>query len=130
MKQRRFYPRQVLRALDGREMLTLSAGEQCALRYFLRRSRKLGQPLFIVKALANLASLANATEEQRRAVLENCNSRIYLSMSKAQEVGGLRVFDGGPATSKALAQALGGTPLQLRPGEGVKLNPFSEQSAA
>jgi hypothetical protein len=83
MKVRRFYPRQVLRALAGREVTGLHAGEQCALCYFMRRSRKLGQPIFIVNAAADLSQLKHASPEQIRAVLENTSTKIFLSMPPA-----------------------------------------------
>ncbi|MEX3983941.1 hypothetical protein AB4Y45_33690 [Paraburkholderia sp. EG287A] len=128
MKQRRFYPRQVLRALEGRETPGLSRGETCALRYFLLRARKLGQPIFLMRAPTDLSSLASATDEERRAVFENSNTRIFLSLPQRKE-GGVCVFDAGPASIKAL-QTLGGAPLHFHPGASVSLNPFSDQAAS
>jgi len=124
MKQRRFYPRQVLRALEGRELPGLGAGERCALTYFLRRARKLGQSIFLIQAPADLSSLAHTTEEQRRAVLQNCNTRIFLSMAPI-----VCVFDSGRPFRSALHDR-GGSPMQFRLGTGVTLNPFSDPTAA
>lgn len=42
MKVRKFYPRSAIRPLAGREFATLSQGEVAALRYVMRRSRKMG----------------------------------------------------------------------------------------
>jgi len=56
MKPRNFFPRQALRRLAGRDPASLSLGERSALDYFLRNSRKLQQPLLIVRPLAAVMS--------------------------------------------------------------------------
>jgi hypothetical protein len=88
MKVRRFYPRQVLRTLDGRAVTDLGAGEQCALRYFLRRSRKLGQQIAVLRAPAGLSVLERASTRERLSILMNSNLRVFLQIPSAlQNVG-------------------------------------------
>ena len=46
----RFFPKQVLRRIDGADFASLSVREHAALRYFLRRGRKQGVALAIGQA--------------------------------------------------------------------------------
>lgn len=85
MKRRAFYPVQVLRALNGRNTLELSGGESHALGFFLRtaRRRSASKPITLVAARADLSALTRITEQEQRAILENCNTRIILRVSGA-----------------------------------------------
>jgi hypothetical protein len=83
MKKRRFYPLQVLRALEGQEVAVLSNGAHCALVWFLRRARKMGQTMAILRAPTDLSQLERATETERIAILQNSNSRIFLKSPAA-----------------------------------------------
>lgn len=42
MKMQNFYPKQVLRAMAGKDAQTLSEAQQHALKFFMRRSRQSG----------------------------------------------------------------------------------------
>jgi len=76
MKRRNFYPKQVLRALDSCNPLTLEPGESFALSYFFRKGRQLGLAIAIINASADLSSIANASPSEQRAVMDNTNLRI------------------------------------------------------
>lgn len=51
MKVRRFYPDQVFKRLDGRQMSELSAGESAALSIAVRRNRRIGRVIGIIDGL-------------------------------------------------------------------------------
>lgn len=77
MKKRNFYPRQVLRKLQG-EHSTLDAGQNAALRYLLRRGRRLGYSVQVGPAVNSgdfpLSGLAKASS----VLLSNVTTRILL----------------------------------------------------
>ena len=78
MKTRNFYPRQVLRKLQG-EHKQLDAGQLAALRYVALKGRKLGISLMF-GTLATSADLAGAmSKEAAAASLANANTRIILN---------------------------------------------------
>lgn len=77
MKVRKFYPRQLLRRLQG-EHSSLGAGQRAALLFVIRRRRKLG---YSVQAgpIANSADLlAAGSTGAAQTILANCNTRIIL----------------------------------------------------
>lgn len=77
MKARSFYPRQVLRKLQGKHT-QLDAGQLAALRYVASKGRKLGISL-ISGTTATPADLAVAmSKEATAAILANANTRIIL----------------------------------------------------
>jgi len=78
MKRRNFYPKQVLRALEGCNPLKLDPGESSALSYFLRKGRRLGLAIAVINASADLGAIANASPAEQRAVMDNTNLRITM----------------------------------------------------
>lgn len=77
MKARNFYPRQVLRKLQG-EHKQLDAGQLAALHYVLLKGRKLGISV-MSGPTATPADLAGAmSKEAAAAILANANTRIIL----------------------------------------------------
>lgn len=77
MKQRNFYPRQVLRKLQG-EHKQLDAGQLAALRYLLLKGRKLGISV-MSGTTATAAELVGAvSKEAAAAILANANTKIIL----------------------------------------------------
>lgn len=126
MKLRKFYPRQVLRALEGRTVASLSAVERVAFCYFLRRARKLGQFICVAFPPSDVAALKNASEADRAAVLNNCNTRIFFKMPTDES--GVRTIDVGPG-SRRLADVLGGVPIRFDHEHAVALNPFDTSAA-
>jgi hypothetical protein len=77
-KRRNFYPVQVLRALDGCNPLALEPAQSAALAYFMRGARRRGHAIAIINARSDLSAISKATHEQRRAVMDNTNLRIFL----------------------------------------------------
>jgi hypothetical protein len=82
MKRRKFYPLQVLRKLDGCNPLALEPGESGALAFFMRKARRHGHAIAIINAHADLSAIANASQAEQRAVMENTNLRIILRAPK------------------------------------------------
>ena len=82
MKKRNFYPRQVLRALEGKTIQELDAGRLRALNYFMRNSRKMNQ-MIAVLCDAKRSDLEGASEATARVILGNMNSRIFLKIPNA-----------------------------------------------
>lgn len=80
MKIRKFYPRQVIRKLQG-EHMALNAAQTAVLRYAMLRSRKLGYAIMAGPKLSpgKLAGAMNA--EAAQAILANCTTRIILQPS-------------------------------------------------
>lgn len=76
MKERKFYPRQIAKRLNGKSSESLDAGERAALRYFMRNSRKLGIALQTAKS--DIAGLKRIGADQAQAIVANANSRILL----------------------------------------------------
>ncbi len=77
MKVQKFYPRQVLRKLQG-EHATLDAGQAAALRFVALRGRKLGYSVSVGSTASPDDLLAATSKEAARAVLANSNTRIIL----------------------------------------------------
>jgi hypothetical protein len=126
MKLRKFYPRQVLRTLEGRTFASLSAVEHAAFIYFMRRARKLGQFICVAFPPSDVTALKNASEAERAAVMNNCNTRIFLKMPAAGS--DVRIIDAAPG-SKRMAELLGGAAIQFDPANTVVLNPFAASAA-
>lgn len=82
MKNRNFYPRQVLRALEGKTIQELDSGRLHALHYFMRKSRKMNQTIAVLSDV-NRSDLEGASETAARAILENANLLIFLKLPKA-----------------------------------------------
>lgn len=65
MKTRKFYPRSAIRALAGREFSSLDRGETAALRFVMRRGRRMGVSVMVtatnVLVFVNEAVLPLAT---------------------------------------------------------------------
>ena len=80
MKVRKFYPRQVIRKLQG-EHDALSAAQTAVLRFAMHRSRKLGYSIMVGPNASptDLAGAINA--EAAQVVLANCTTRIILTQS-------------------------------------------------
>jgi hypothetical protein len=78
MKRRNFYPRQVLRTLDGCNPLALEPGESAALAFFMRKARRHGHAIAIINARSDISALSKASPAEQRAVMENTNLRIIL----------------------------------------------------
>ena len=76
MKVRLFYPRSALRKLSNKEPVKLTAGEMAALKYAMRRGRKLG--ICVLCAPIDMQPLVDVTPEQARAIVENATTRIQL----------------------------------------------------
>lgn len=77
MKVRNFYPRQVLRKLQG-EHEKLNAGQLAALRYVILKGRKLGYSVTSGPTASAADLLASGSEEAAQAVLANCTTSIIL----------------------------------------------------
>jgi hypothetical protein len=77
MKVRKFYPRQVLRRLQG-EHEELTLGQFAALRYLMLRSRKLGYSISAGPAASREDVLAAASAKAAQAVFANSLYRIML----------------------------------------------------
>lgn len=82
MKKRNFYPRQVLRALEGKTVQELDAGRMCALQFFMRKSRKMNQMIAVLSD-AKQSAVAGATEAEAHAVFANATTRIFLTLPNA-----------------------------------------------
>lgn len=80
MKVRKFYPRQVLRKLQG-DHIRLDDGQFAAVKYAALKGRKLGMSLFVGSTADRLEILAAASSETVQAVIENATTRIVLNGS-------------------------------------------------
>ena len=74
MKVRKFYPRSAIRPLAGREVSTLSLGEVAALRFAMRRGRRMG--LSVMVGATNVPAFDSVTPEAFAAALLNANQVI------------------------------------------------------
>lgn len=86
MKVRNFYPRSAIRKLAGKSPRTLSAGEQSALYFALRKGRKLG--VQVVVASSDTHSLEGVSPEQAAAILSNCNTKIFMNLTRIGKTNG------------------------------------------
>ncbi len=77
MKIRNFYPRQVLRTLQG-DHKQLDAGQVAAIQYAARKGRKLGLSLMIGSTANSADVLASVSRESAQAIIANANTRIFL----------------------------------------------------
>ena len=80
MKVRKFYPTSVLRKLDGKARAVLSAGEQAALAFAMRKGRKLG--VQVIMAHSELADFEKAPLDVAAAVIANCNLKVALKFAQ------------------------------------------------
>lgn len=78
MKKQNFYPKQVLRALVGKEVQTLDEAQQHALKFFVRRSRQYGIPVAAIQASDLRAKSEADFEATAAAILANTKTRIIL----------------------------------------------------
>lgn len=76
MHARRFYPRQVARRLHHRTPESLSAGEQAALRFFLKKGRKMRVGMWV--AQADTSDLSDTSLEGVSRVLAEGQQRIHV----------------------------------------------------
>lgn len=77
MKVRNFYPRQVLRKLQG-EHKKLDEGQVAALRYVMLKGRKLGYSVMSGPTASAEDLLAATSKEAAQAIFANCTTRIVL----------------------------------------------------
>ncbi len=80
MKKRKFYPRQVLKSLEGLNVQDLDAGRKHALQYFLLNSRKLNQQIALLNSASPAELLAATSKEQADAIMQNSGTKIFLKM--------------------------------------------------
>lgn len=73
MKKQGFYPKQVLRALAGRDVHSLDETERHVLSFFIRRSRKYEISISTMQAFPGISF-----EESARAILSNVTTKILL----------------------------------------------------
>lgn len=78
MKTRKFYPIQVLRALDGRSIQEIDNGQRMALVYFIMRILKINQDIFITNDDVTRNMAAMTSSESAEAVIGNVTARIHL----------------------------------------------------
>lgn len=85
MKKQNFYPKQVLRAMAGKDVQTLDAAQRHALQFFMRRSRRYGIAVAAIQASdipdLRIESVADF-EAHAAAILANCKPRIFLKPAK------------------------------------------------
>lgn len=84
MKIRKFYPRQVLRALRG-DHACLSPGQLAAVRYFSLKGRRLGLLLAVGSTATAENLLATFSLAEAQAVIANASTRIFLKESTAEQ---------------------------------------------
>lgn len=77
MKVQKFYPRQVLRKLQG-EHKALDAGQLAAVNYGVRESRKIGLSLKVSSSATATDLIAAMSYEQAQAIIANATTRIFL----------------------------------------------------
>ena len=80
MKVRNFYPRQVLRRLQG-EHKALSAGQEKALKFLLRRSRKLGYAVSVGSIPPSEKRPEVHSQAFWNALMASCTTHIVLTPS-------------------------------------------------
>lgn len=80
MKIRKFYPRQVLRALEGKEVQKIDNGQRKALVFFMKRSRKMNQEIFILNDATKSDFAGAVNKETAEAILANATTKIFLKM--------------------------------------------------
>ncbi len=80
MKVRNFYPRQVLRKLQG-DHAQLNTAQLAALKFVMLRGRKLGYSVMAGPIATPEALLASGSKESAQAVLANSPYRIALNPS-------------------------------------------------
>lgn len=78
MKVRNFYPRQVLRKLQG-EHVTLSKGQEAAFRFAMLKGRKLGIAMARAAVVDKAELLAAQSKESAERILSNCNIKIVMT---------------------------------------------------
>lgn len=105
MKKQNFYPKQVLRAMAGKDVQTLDAAQRHALQFFMRRSRQYGIPVAAIQTTdipdLRIESVADF-EAHAAAILANCKTRIFLKPAKATVPKGVFV-DAVPFIPQATA---------------------------
>lgn len=74
MKIRKFYPRPAIRAIGGRELSTLGAGEVAALRFVMRRGRRMGVSVMVTAT--NVPAFDSVEPSVFAAALANANGIV------------------------------------------------------
>ncbi len=74
MKIRKFYPRSAIRTLGGREFSTLGAGEVAALRFVMRRGRRMGVSVMV--AATNVPAFDSVEPDVFAAALASANQIV------------------------------------------------------
>lgn len=77
MKIRNFYPRQVLRKLQG-DHKQLDAGQLAAVKFAVRKGRKFGISLMVGSTATSADVLAATNQASAKAIIANANTRIIL----------------------------------------------------
>lgn len=80
MKTRTFYPRQVLRKLQGVHT-SLDAGQEAALKFVLRRGRKLGYSVSVFPTTTAAQLAGTTSREAADMLLSSAPTRITLQPS-------------------------------------------------
>lgn len=77
MKVRNFYPRQVLRKLQG-EHVALSKGQEGAFRFAALKGCKLGIAIARTAVVDKAELLAAQSKETAERILSNCTTKIVM----------------------------------------------------
>lgn len=77
MRVRKFYPKQVAKKLNGREVDSLGPGERSALTFFFNRGRKYGISISVVNNANREQLLAASSAEGAAAVQREAGSRVW-----------------------------------------------------
>ena len=77
MRVRRFYPKQVAKKLNGKEVDSLGLGERSALTFFFKRGRKYGISISVVNNANREQLLAASNAEDAEAVQREPGSRVW-----------------------------------------------------
>jgi len=80
MKVQRFYPKQVMKKLSGRDTSTLDKGEIAALTFFMRKGRKYGMEIGVLDE-AKASDLLAGSKEALDAIATNTATRIHLKIA-------------------------------------------------
>lgn len=78
MKDRNFYPKQVMRKIKGKSVDSLDCGEKAALKFFFLRGRKYGFAISIINNAKPEHLLSTGSKEEAAIILANASSKIFL----------------------------------------------------
>lgn len=82
MKEQKFYPRQVLRRMQG-DHQDLNRGQLAVIRYATLNGRKLGIRLWVHAAIDTAPLVESGAHELADAVLANATTRIEVKEQRA-----------------------------------------------